>query len=109
VRRQAPRPIATALGSLSERLVPPSTLARVQECWAEVAGPAVAEEAEPVSERGGVVTVACRSAVWAQELELMGEDLSQRLNTTLTGDAAIPGPVTGLRFTAARPGARRPR
>jgi predicted nucleic acid-binding Zn ribbon protein len=40
-----------------------------------------------------VVTVACRSAVWAQELELLGSDLSDRLN------AALPSPeVAGLRF-----------
>ena len=32
-------------------------------------------EAEPVSERDGIVTVACRSAVWAQELDLMTGEL----------------------------------
>jgi predicted nucleic acid-binding Zn ribbon protein len=77
-------------------------LASVQSVWAEVAGAAVAEEAEPVSERGGVVTVACRSAVWAQELELLGRDLEERLGARL----GAPGKDVKLRFrtaSAARP------
>jgi len=43
----------------------------------------VAAVAAPVSEREGVVTVACESAVWAQELELLRGDLEARLGTRL--------------------------
>ncbi|MDP8943292.1 MAG: DUF721 domain-containing protein, partial [Actinomycetota bacterium] len=75
--------------------------ARVQTCWADVAGPAVGAEAEPVAERGGVVTVSCRSAVWAQELALVSDDLLARLNRALDPDGTRP-PVAALRFTAAR-------
>ena len=51
--------------------------------WPDVAGELIAGEAKPVSERGGTVTIACRSAVWAQELTLLGPDLVRRLNEAL--------------------------
>ena len=92
MRRLAPRPLAEALGSVRRDLAPATTLARVQEAWASVAGRA-AKEATPVSERAGTVTFACRSSVWAGELSLMAEDLKERLNGAL-GDRS----VTDLRF-----------
>jgi predicted nucleic acid-binding Zn ribbon protein len=101
VRRTAPRRLGAALADLSERLAPATTLANVQARWPEAAGPVVAAEAEPVSERDGVVTIACRSAVWAQELELLGPDLAGRLNELLAGPGA-GGPVRGLRAVVGR-------
>jgi predicted nucleic acid-binding Zn ribbon protein len=67
-----------------------------------VAGDAVAAEASPVAERDGHVTVACRSATWAQELDLLQSELLQRLNTAVsTADPKRPEtPVSALRFTA---------
>jgi predicted nucleic acid-binding Zn ribbon protein len=102
MRRRAPRPLRLALERATGTAAPAGLLAAVQAVWAGVAGAVVAEEAEPVSEREGVVTVACKSAVWAQELELLGPDLEDRLNARL-GDA---GRVAGLRFrttSAGRP------
>jgi predicted nucleic acid-binding Zn ribbon protein len=55
----------------------------------------VAVEAQPVAERDGVVTVACRSATWAQELDLMHDELLERLNAALGH-----GGLKRLRFTA---------
>jgi hypothetical protein len=55
------------------------------------------EEAEPVSERAGTVTVACRSAVWAQELSMLAPDLCERLNGALEAPADTPA-VRELRF-----------
>jgi predicted nucleic acid-binding Zn ribbon protein len=92
VRRLAPRPLTEALTPLKRDLAPATTLARVQEAWPAVAGPA-AREATPVSERAGTVTFACRSSVWAGELSLMARDLTDRLNAVLDGR-----PVTDLRF-----------
>ncbi len=97
MRRSAPRGLGSALDGLVTRWRPPTTLARVQEAWPEVAGPTLSEEAQPVAERRGVVTVGCRSAVWAQELELFSAELLGRLNEAL----AEPGPgqpVASLRF-----------
>jgi predicted nucleic acid-binding Zn ribbon protein len=102
VRRLAPRPLRRALEQALSEAAPAGLLARVQAAWAEVAGAAVAEESSPVAERGGTVTVACRSAVWAQELELLGEDLTARLNTHF-GDAPDGPSVTGLRFVVRDP------
>jgi hypothetical protein len=57
----------------------------------------VAAEAQPVSEREGVITVACSSAVWAQELALLAGDLREGLNTAL-GDGDEAARVRELRF-----------
>jgi predicted nucleic acid-binding Zn ribbon protein len=100
MRRLAPRPLRLALERSTGMAAPAGLLANVQSVWAEAVGPVVAEESEPVSERDGVVTIACRSAVWAQELELLGRDLEERLNQRL----GAAGPVAGLRFRTASGG-----
>ena len=94
MRRLAPRPLGPALEALRDSLAPATTLARVQGVWGDVVGEALAEECRPVSERTGVVTIACRSSVWAQELSMMGPELTERLNSAL-GTTAI----AELRFT----------
>ena len=106
MRRRAPRPIGAALAGVVEDLAPATTLARVQRAWMAVAGEAIAAEAEPVAERSGVVTIACRSSVWAQEIELLSRDLVARLNEAL-GGAAEASPVRSLRVTSSRPRTRR--
>jgi predicted nucleic acid-binding Zn ribbon protein len=88
VRRLAPRPIAKALDVALPGARPAGLLAEVQSAWAAVAGTVLAGAATPVSERSGTVTVTCESAVWAQELELLATDLTQRLNETL-GDSRV--------------------
>ena len=105
MRRLAPRPLNAALEGVVPALRPATALARVQEAWPAAAGELVAEEAHPVSERGGVVTVSCRSSVWAQELELLSAPLLGRLNELIAAIGS-PSPVTSLRFVAG--GARRP-
>ena len=96
MRRLAPRPLSDALGHLRRELAPATTLARVQEVWPGLAGPA-AREASPVAERSGTVTFECRSSVWAGELSLMSSELIERLNEAL-GAAPGGGPVSALRF-----------
>jgi len=100
MRRSGPRPVATALDRLAARLAPGTLLAEVQRVWPEAAGPAFAAQSAPVSERDGVVTVACASAVWAQELDLLSERVIERLNERLGRPA-----VRGLR-PQARPASR---
>jgi predicted nucleic acid-binding Zn ribbon protein len=58
----------------------------VQEVWDTAAGEAVAQAASPTAERGGVLTVTCSAAVWAQELTLMSSQLIERLNQALGED-----------------------
>jgi len=93
MRRLAPRPLRVALDSVLTAARPAGLLAAVQSAWPGVAGEAVAAAAKPVSERDGTVTVACESGVWAQELELLGADLAQRLNQLVSD-----GRVERLRF-----------
>ena len=78
-----PRPLRDAIGAAIGAAAPAGALARVQSGWSEAAGPAVAAVARPVSERDGLVTVACESAIWAQELELLKPDLEARLEARL--------------------------
>jgi predicted nucleic acid-binding Zn ribbon protein len=100
VRRRGPRPLSSALERLTADLAPATLLAEVQRAWAEAAGEAFAAQSEPVAEREGVITVACSSAVWAQELDLLSERVVERLN----GELGRPA-VRGLR-PQARPAAR---
>jgi predicted nucleic acid-binding Zn ribbon protein len=91
-----------AVERLQEALAPATLLAEVQRVWPAVAGAAVAREASPVAERGGVLTVACAASVWAQELDLMAPLLLEQLNAAL-----VVGEVRRLRcVTGVREGAR---
>jgi predicted nucleic acid-binding Zn ribbon protein len=83
VKRSGPRPVALALDGLTSTLAPATLLTEVQRAWPEAAGAAFARVCEPVSERDGVVIVACSEAVWAQELDLMSEAVVERLNASL--------------------------
>jgi predicted nucleic acid-binding Zn ribbon protein len=86
-RRRSPRPAGDALRAALERAAPKTRLAAVQASWIEAVGARVSAVAEPVSERSGTVTVRCVDPVWAEELELMQEQLLERLRERL-GDQA---------------------
>jgi predicted nucleic acid-binding Zn ribbon protein len=88
------------LEGVAKSAEPATLLARAQAAWAEVAGAGLAASTEPVAERDGVLTVACESAIWAQELELLGPDLLARLNTRLdvAGGSGGTPPLARLRF-----------
>jgi predicted nucleic acid-binding Zn ribbon protein len=107
MNRRAPRPLRSALEAAVGHSAPAGILPRAQQLWPEVAGAAVGAESEPVAEREGVLEVGCSSAVWAQELELLGPDIRARLNAALGPEIQI----RELRFTAAprRPAGRRRR
>lgn len=77
------------------KLAPATSLARAQAVWAGAVGERIAVCAKPVSEADGVLTVACESAVWAQELDLMQADLLSRLEQEMGPDCQI----RSLRFT----------
>ena len=98
MRRAAPRPVGAALGRYTAEMAPATLLAEVQRAWPAAAGAALAQAAQPVSERDGVVTVACGSGVWAQELDL----LSERVVTALNGQLGRPA-VRRLRAVATPP------
>jgi predicted nucleic acid-binding Zn ribbon protein len=83
MRRLAPRPIGIALEGLRSEWEPDTLLAAVQRVWRPTVGETIAEAAQPTAERGGVLTVACTAAVWAQELDLMAPAILERLNEAL--------------------------
>jgi predicted nucleic acid-binding Zn ribbon protein len=84
-----------ALDSMTDDLAPATTLAEVQRAWPATVGPAIAAQAQPTAERGGVVTVSCAASVWAQELDLMSPQIIERLNEALS-----QRPVRRLRCVA---------
>ena len=94
-RRPGPRPVSFALETLADSLAPPTLLAAVQRAWPSSAG-AFANVSEPVSERDGVVTVACQSATWAQELDLLGGQILSQVRQNLPDWATLEA----IRFTA---------
>lgn len=93
--RRVPRPLGGAVQALTSQLEPATGLAGIQRVWADAVGPAIAAQADPVAERAGEVTVRCRSAVWAHEVELMGPALVAALNRSLGAER-----VSSLRCTA---------
>ena len=94
--RRAPRPIGAALQSVISGAEPATLLAAVQSAWPGAVGEAVAREASPVSERDGVVTVACGSSTWAQELDLLSAQILAQLRQNLPDWASLEA----IRFTA---------
>ena len=83
--RRAPRKMESALTALADDLAPRTLLADVQRAWPGVVGASIADQADPTSERGGVVTISCSASVWAQELDLMAPQIIERLNQALPG------------------------
>ena len=98
LRRRTPRPVADAVREAVHQVEPATLLAMVQTAWEPAVGGRIAAEATPVGERNGVVTVACRAATWANELEMLGPELLQKLRAELPENADLEG----LRFNAAR-------
>jgi predicted nucleic acid-binding Zn ribbon protein len=82
-RRRAPRPAATGLRTALAQAAPKTPLAALQVAWAEAVGERIAAVAQPVAERGGEATVSCTDSVWAQELDLMQDQLLERLRELL--------------------------
>jgi hypothetical protein len=55
--------------------------------WADIVGPEIAENAQPVQLKNGRLVVATSSSAWAQTLQLMSEDIRARINRSLRADA----------------------
>ncbi|HXF32786.1 MAG TPA: DUF721 domain-containing protein [Solirubrobacterales bacterium] len=96
-RRRAPRPAGEAFRVARDRVAPKTGLASVQAAWAEALGERLAGVATPISERAGTLTIECVDGVWAQELDLMQEQLLGRLREVL-GERA----PQALKFRVAR-------
>jgi predicted nucleic acid-binding Zn ribbon protein len=55
----------------------------MQSAWPEAVGERIAGAASPVAERDGTVTVACESATWAHELDLLEAQIASKLRSKL--------------------------
>jgi predicted nucleic acid-binding Zn ribbon protein len=97
MRRRSPRPLGPAVEALAASLAPATLLGDVQRVWEDAAGPAIAREASPLSERDGTLTLLCSSAVWMQEIDLMGPGIAAALNAALGSER-----VSAVRCVATR-------
>ena len=72
----------------------------MQAAWSGVVGEQLSRVTQPVSERAGTLTVECADAVWAQELDLMQEQLLDRLREELgpLAPAALKFRANSARF-----------
>lgn len=84
--RRIARPISEALRVVQERAAPKTPLAAVQSAWRGAVGDGIAEVAEPVSEKDGVILVRCTGSVWAQELDLMQVQIVAKLREAIGED-----------------------
>ncbi|MGH2952874.1 MAG: DciA family protein [Solirubrobacterales bacterium] len=100
-RRRRPHRLGDAVRAVRAGVEPATLLAAAQAQWTPAVGERIAAESEPVAERDGVLTVACTAATWAQELDLLQDELLERLNASLA--EAGSGPLRRLRFVATPP------
>jgi predicted nucleic acid-binding Zn ribbon protein len=92
-RRAHPRALGDAVRAARAEAEPATLLAAVHSVWDRAVGDRIAREARPLREREGAITVGCRAATWAQELDLLQDELLERLNFELA-----PMRVESLRF-----------
>ena len=102
--RRGPRPLAQALSRVEGEWAPQTLLADAQRTWTQAVGEVIAAEAQPTSERAGVLTISCTASVWAQELDLMAPVIVERLNAVLAR-----GEITRLRCVTLPPADQAPR
>lgn len=98
-RRPRRRDRLRPLGELVKKVYPaPEQLQEVQVFgwWARALPRRVLENARPVRLRNGVLWVHARSAVWAQELQLMSDEILARIRAFAPGAG-----VVAIRFRVA--------
>lgn len=91
--RAQPRTIADAVRAVRAGVTPATPLAAAQAAWPPAVGERIAARSAPIRERSGQLTVGCSTATWAQELDLLQDELLERLNSELSEPA-----VSSLRF-----------
>jgi predicted nucleic acid-binding Zn ribbon protein len=64
-------------------------IGKLRGAWAEVVGPVIAARSEPVSLRGGVLTVRAEGGGWATELTLLGASVAAKADAFLEGSARV--------------------
>lgn len=107
-----PLALRECLPAVSKRLGLGDSLdaGRLWRCWIEIAGPAIAEHAEPTSLRDGVLRIRTDSPVWATELGYLGAEIARRANAAIgkpvVSEVRIwtaPGPVVRAASTQSSP------
>ena len=96
-RSRPPVRAGEAVQRLAEELAPDTPLGSVQAVWPGVVGEAITGVTTVISEREGLLEVACVSSVWADELSMMEPEIRRRINDALGGDA-----IESIKFRTGR-------
>jgi Dna[CI] antecedent, DciA len=91
-----------------------SELWRIGDAWERAVGRTLAAQAVPAGFRRGELTIAAPSAVWRQELSLLGPDIKDKINATLGENLVdrvriVAGPAFGPSASRLEHGAPAPR
>ena len=70
---------------------------KLWQSWADVVGPTVSQNAEPVSYRNGVLWLCVKNSVWMQQMSFMLEPIKNSVNQKFR-----PGFVKEVRLTLDR-------
>lgn len=83
--RARPAPVADVLGNVLRRVDPDHQLKAYSlwTFWDHEVGNAIAQRAQPIGFRDGILFVAVAAHTWMQELRFMKEDIRERLNVRL--------------------------
>ena len=69
------------------------SLHKLWKQWADLVGPAIAQNARPAAIRGNLLLVNVSSAPWMQQLQFLKDELIKKLN-----DAFEKNPIADIRF-----------
>jgi len=86
-RRRSPTGVGAILEDILARIDPEKRIGLWQK-WDEVVGEPIASHARPSRIEDGVLIVTVSNHTWAQELQLLEEDLIERLNRAF-GEARV--------------------
>ena len=79
IGKRTPSLLSQVLGGARKYAAAAGNVAVDGETWQRLMGPRIAQRARPGAVHNGVLTVRVASAVWAQELSLLSDDILQRL------------------------------
>ena len=88
--RRQPARLGAALERLTADLAPSTPLATIQAVWSSVVGDRIAGSCTPEREQDGVLTIACETAVWTQQLSMMQAEIISKLASELDDPAQVP-------------------
>lgn len=95
-----PARVGDSLDRLVRNLGAPSSVAisRLFTCWAEIAGSTLATISEPISLKGGILTIAVSDPAWVTQIGFLEPEILARVSEEI-GDTELTGLEVRVRRT----------